>query len=102
MDKALVEAAFSILPAVSGEFTWHANTLVFSPSTSPEADTTYTVNISKTSKDLSGNVLATPYTWDFSTAAPGDDGGLSSGLVVAIIILALLVLLHVGKKLAFG
>jgi hypothetical protein len=43
------------------------NTLVFTPAANLVASTTYTATITTGVKDLSGNALATAYTWTFAT-----------------------------------
>ena len=57
MDRADVEAHFSISPVVDGELDWDEGNLVFSPSERLEPGSRYTISLIG-SHDLDGNVLA--------------------------------------------
>ena len=69
MDRSSVERAFSISPKVKGSFTWADNTLVFTPDDGLRPGTSYRVTVSGSARDLTGNALAQPYTWSFTTRA---------------------------------
>ncbi len=43
------------------------------------ANTTYTITITPGVKDLTGNAMASPYTWSFTTGADGGGGGGGGG-----------------------
>jgi hypothetical protein len=78
MDQLSVLGAFSIFPSVAGVFNWIGDTLYFIPEADLNYDATYTVTIAERAKDLAGNALAHPYSWQFSTisiAIPGDIDG---------------------------
>ncbi|KAF5432226.1 Chitodextrinase, partial [Candidatus Methanophagaceae archaeon] len=68
MNTDSVEYASSIDPEVLGEFGWKENTIIFTPSSKLNYDTTYTVTIGRESEDTEGNNLEEPYDWRFSTA----------------------------------
>ncbi|PIS29774.1 hypothetical protein COT42_04395 [Candidatus Saganbacteria bacterium CG08_land_8_20_14_0_20_45_16] len=61
VDRDSVEAAFSIVPSVTGSFTWSAGDtrMTFTPTTEFVAGTMYSVTISRDARDLAGNRLDT-------------------------------------------
>lgn len=67
MDRNSVQNAFSITPALSGDFNWDSynTTLTFAPSVSLNYPTTYSVNLSTGAKDLEGIKLSSPFTLTF-------------------------------------
>jgi hypothetical protein len=76
MIRSTVQAAFSIMPAVSGQIVVGyypngngepRNVISFIPSGSLRANTKYTVNLSTAAQDLYGTRLKTPYTFAFVT-----------------------------------
>ncbi|RLI99161.1 MAG: hypothetical protein DRP08_07515, partial [Candidatus Aenigmatarchaeota archaeon] len=67
MNKTSAEGAFSISPSVSGSFSWDGNKMIFTPDSNLAYNTTYTANISTSAKDLAGNNLESPYSWQFTT-----------------------------------
>jgi hypothetical protein len=77
MDKPSAEAAFSLKrtsdgAAVSGSFSWYGpSVLIFKPNADLAAGTQYTAAVSGAAKDLSGNTLANPLTWRYTTGASG-------------------------------
>ncbi|MFH1429525.1 MAG: Ig-like domain-containing protein, partial [Candidatus Margulisiibacteriota bacterium] len=72
MNKASVESAFSIIPTKSGVLNWSGNTVVFSPSSSLNRNTTYNISFSG-AKDLNGDLLAGNTGWLFNTGGGLDD-----------------------------
>lgn len=74
MDRASVEAALSITPAVTCAFTWSSSDTVLTcdPSTDLALATAYTVTVATSATDAGGTALATIATVAFETAAgPG-------------------------------
>ncbi|NIP35878.1 MAG: hypothetical protein GWN18_13035, partial [Thermoplasmata archaeon] len=69
MDRASAMMAFSIDPAVTGNLSWEADTLVFTPRALLDYDTLYTVLIEGSAKDLAGNPLGTDVHYTFLTIA---------------------------------
>ncbi len=69
MDAATTQAAFTITPAVSGEFSWKNNqkTLVFNPNQNLTPGVTYTVAISNSAQTIFGKNLVFGYTFQFTT-----------------------------------
>ena len=71
MDRALTQAAFSLTGGaqVAGTFSWEDldRTLVFSPSASLGYDTSYSILVSTSAKDLAGNSLTSPHSSTFRT-----------------------------------
>ncbi|MDZ7292638.1 MAG: Ig-like domain-containing protein [candidate division KSB1 bacterium] len=75
MVKSTVQAAFSITPAVAGQFVYGypngsgepRNMISFIPSSSLRPNTKYTINISTVAQDLYGAPLKTPYSFAFVT-----------------------------------
>ena len=53
---------------VTGTVTYVGNTAVFNPSVNLAGTTTYTATITTGAKDLAGNALAAPKTWNFITS----------------------------------
>jgi serine protease AprX len=75
MDRPSVEAALSVSPTLPGTYSWTGNTVEFSPGGGWAADTTYTVTVASTARDVSGNTLTSDKTWAFRTeeaTAPPD------------------------------
>jgi len=84
MDRASVEAAFTISPTVDGTFTWtDERTLAFAASGGLGRGVRYRVTVAETAKNLEGTPLAEPITFDLSAVgylevsqvmpAPGSD-----------------------------
>lgn len=68
MDQASVQSAFSVKPAVYGEFQWAGMKLVFTPSVPLSPGTTYEVRIGVGAKDLSNHGLDSgTFGWFFTT-----------------------------------
>lgn len=80
INKTSVEAAFSMVPSISGSFSWSGNDFRFTPAANLTHDTTYTVKVNGTiARDLVGNTLdgngngtaeGSPkddYVWSFTT-----------------------------------
>jgi len=67
MNHASAEAAFIMSPSVSGSFGWNGNVMTFTPGSSLDLNTVYTVTIGSGAIDCAGNHLAANYTWSFST-----------------------------------
>ncbi len=72
MDKASVQAAFSISPSIPGSFSWSGRTMTFAP-TNPLADgSVYTATVGSSAVDATGKTLdCGVYTWRFTTTAGG-------------------------------
>ncbi len=68
MNQGSAENAFSIIPDVSGEYTWSGNTMTFTPDNDLTINITYAVTIASTAADLALNQLGSDYTWSFTTA----------------------------------
>ena len=69
MNQVSAERAFSTSPVTRGSFSWSGNTMIYTPSPSLAYSTTYTVTVGTGAKDLAGNSLQLPYSWQF-TAEP--------------------------------
>jgi hypothetical protein len=54
---------------ISGTVTCSANVATFTPASSLGTGITYTATITSGVKDATGNAIATPYSWSFSTAS---------------------------------
>ncbi|MGC9358384.1 MAG: Ig-like domain-containing protein, partial [Anaerolineae bacterium] len=69
MDKASVEAAFTISPTVTGDFRWteDARTLTFAPTQRLERGRRYHVKVEKTARNIEGEPVLDPITFDFRT-----------------------------------
>src|SRR5438445_447785 len=72
MDRASVEQAFSISPAVDGSFQWSADSrsVTFVPTREPQSGTMYFVVVDTSARDLAGNTMGQSKTFQFETA-PG-------------------------------
>jgi uncharacterized protein YkwD len=66
MDRADVEARFSLLPKVRGSFSWHENQLVYTPRERLEPGTRYAVSLVG-AHDQQGNPLAGDVSFSFTT-----------------------------------
>jgi len=67
MDHSSVEAALSVSPSLAGTFTWVSTTVEFSPGGGWEADTTYTVTVAGTARDVQNNPMGIDKVWSFRT-----------------------------------
>ncbi|MBX3065268.1 MAG: Ig-like domain-containing protein [Anaerolineae bacterium] len=68
MDRASVEAAFSVTPAVQGTFSWSDDaTVTFKPSASLQRATEYTFHLGATAKSADGSPLKDTYSLRLQT-----------------------------------
>jgi methionine-rich copper-binding protein CopC len=74
MNKGTVDAAFSISPAVAGTALWDGTDTLrtFQPSAALAPSTQYTVTVGVGARDRTGNALASPFSFTFTTAAAAD------------------------------
>ncbi|MCG2827408.1 MAG: Ig-like domain-containing protein [Thermoplasmatales archaeon] len=75
MDTASVESAFSSTPNLKpGVFTWILadTSFSFNPNSDMAYSTTYTITIGTGAQDKTGNNMASPYSWSFTTEAEAD------------------------------
>jgi uncharacterized protein YkwD len=71
MDKADVEARFSMQPAVRGSFGWRDNQVIFTPRDRLKADTRYAVSLVG-AHDAVGNRLGGDVSFSFTTRADAE------------------------------
>src|SRR5207244_12460287 len=94
------EAGLSITPSVPGAFSWDGNTLVFTPSTSLAAGTTYHVTIRAGVTDNAGNALATDYQISFATeAAAAPPSGISGTILALSIVIGIAAVIDISSLL---
>jgi hypothetical protein len=103
MDPISVQAAFSISPDITGDFSWSGNTVTFTPSTELLTGITYTVKVDTNARDVHGNALASAYSFSFDTKGNGPSMNLDLMLylipIIAIIaIIAVVVVLLVRRR----
>ncbi|HFE39400.1 MAG TPA: hypothetical protein ENK06_13480, partial [Gammaproteobacteria bacterium] len=67
MNQSVTENAFNISPGIDGQFEWSGNTLTFRAADDFIEQQKYTVTVSASATDLAGNLLQTPYVFDFTT-----------------------------------
>lgn len=67
MDHPTTEAAFSILPATAGAFSWNGAVLTFQPTVDLAASTAYQVTVGATAQDSLGTPMGAPFVLNFST-----------------------------------
>lgn len=67
MDRASVEAGFSLTPTLEGAMSWEEDTLVFLPQGGLAPETAYQVALSAAVRDASGAPLAKSHLWAFVT-----------------------------------
>jgi hypothetical protein len=78
MDSSSVTSGFTLTNTtdggslVSGGVTYTGTTAVFSPLGNLSPNTTYTATITTSAKDVTGNGLASNYTWSFTTGSSAD------------------------------
>lgn len=82
MNQTTTGGAFSVSPSVAGSLSWSGHELTFQPQQLLTARTQYTVTIGTAATDRSGNALASPYTWSFTTG-DSSGAGLSGKLTFA-------------------
>jgi hypothetical protein len=69
MDQSLIPSALNITPAINGTMTWSGNSLYYVPSGPLNANTTYTVSLDTSARDMNGNALASPLEFSFTTTS---------------------------------
>ncbi len=67
MDRTSVEAAISVSPSLAGTYTWAGTTVEFTPGGGWDGDTTYTVTVAGSAKDVRGRTLGIDKVWSFRT-----------------------------------
>jgi len=68
LDAASVVAgALSLSPAATGTIGYSDSTITFTPGPALDSNETYTATVSTAVRDLAGNPLAVPFSWQFST-----------------------------------
>ncbi|UCG68061.1 MAG: Ig-like domain-containing protein [Thermoplasmata archaeon] len=67
MNKTSSEEALIIIPFINGTFLWNENTLLFTPVSALEYNTTYYIYVGIEAKDIVGNSLEFPYQFNFTT-----------------------------------
>lgn len=67
MDHPSAEAAFSLLPATAGAFSWSGNMLIFTPAADLAPSTFYQVGIAASAQDSLGAVMSGPFSSSFTT-----------------------------------
>ncbi len=72
MDRASVEAAFSIDPPTGGAFEWQGTVMRFRPDANLLNLTVYTVSLASTARDLDGIKLLSPVSFSFKTGLGTD------------------------------
>ena len=86
MNQSSVRSAFSTNPVTTGTFAWTGNNMTYTPS-NLAYNTTYNVTVGTGAVDLAGNNMASPFEWQFKTAAkttnnliknPGFESGTTS------------------------
>lgn len=105
MDKLSVISALSISPAINNTTAWSLDnlTLIITPVANLTNDTTYTIIINTTAKDLAGNALEEDFVLTFSTS-PGkkDDNPwlvlMFLALIILVVVIILLGIVYLRKK----
>jgi hypothetical protein len=94
MDRNSVESAIKISPGVISKREWNNSGTNITLTVALEFDTSYVTTVSTDAKDLTGNPMASPYTFNFTTkGAPADNEVASMTLyVVALVVLAVVLL----------
>ncbi|MBI3005821.1 MAG: Ig-like domain-containing protein, partial [Ignavibacteriales bacterium] len=75
VDKASVQTAFSISPGITGTIDYARDyngieildRVIFSPASSLQANTKYTVSVSTAARDINGVAMKTPHSFAFVT-----------------------------------
>jgi hypothetical protein len=67
--------------SIAGTTSYSGVNAVFIPASALASNTTYTASITTGARDLSGNALATPYVWSWTTAAAADTAAPTVTLV---------------------
>ena len=67
MDHSATEGALSMVPVVTGKFSWVGNTMRFDPNGGWSQRTSYNAMISTTARDSEGRQMDTDFEWTFVT-----------------------------------
>lgn len=70
MNQQSAQAAFSLSPAVTGDYQWQQNTMIFTPKAPLAASAVYTVSVATSAQTSAGKPLAAPDMANFNTAPP--------------------------------
>lgn len=70
MNHPSAQAAFELRPAIAGNFTWQANTLLFTPDQPLQPSTAYTVTVATSARSQGGQGVTAPLSASFKTAPP--------------------------------
>jgi PKD repeat protein len=104
MNKASVENALTISGNITYTLKWYGSdtTLVITPSEDLSYDTTYTITIASTARDVAGNFISESTT-DFTTeSAPAELSFLEQywwAFIIIILVLVIIYLLATRKKI---
>lgn len=71
MDEASTEGAITAIPNIQGTFDWseQSTVLILLSDSYLTENTTYTIKVDTTAKDLAGNALEQAYVWIFQTGS---------------------------------
>ena len=64
-------------PTPAGTYSWSGNTLTFDPTRDLAPEARYEARVGTGARDATGEPLATPHVWDFTTAAASSAGNLA-------------------------
>ena len=67
--SSMIASTFTFSPSITGTVSYTANTATIVPSGTLAGSTIYTGTVTTAAEDASGNNLATPFTWTFTTDA---------------------------------
>ena len=67
MNQTSVQSAFSTMPSTNGSYSWNGYTMTYTPNANFAYNTIYSATIGTGAKDLAGNSLTSPFSWQFTT-----------------------------------
>jgi hypothetical protein len=67
MDHPSTEAAFSILPAIAGSFSWSGTMLIYTPAADLAPNTPFTFSVAASAQDSLGTPMGAPFSASFAT-----------------------------------
>ena len=98
MDKYSVENAITIMPVISGiSYLWSSGYLVLTIGFSDNLshNTTYNITLGTGARDISGNNITSPYSWEFTTEEQlvSDDNPPANDYIWVVVFLIIVILL---------
>jgi hypothetical protein len=103
MDSSVADSAISISPSVTVTYSWDPTGEVLTLSFNKLPETTYTVTISSSARDLAGNQMGSQYSFSFTTESQESESEYDTSTLVLLllpifIVVFILIILLMRKR----